>query len=100
MPHNITRDDVIHIAKLSQLKLNDDQVDVYTAQLGNILNYAAEMNELDLDGVAATAHPFELGNVMRTDEVGALLDRQEVLDAAPAHEGSMFCAPPTIGEAP
>jgi aspartyl-tRNA(Asn)/glutamyl-tRNA(Gln) amidotransferase subunit C len=53
-----------------------------------------------VSGVEPTAHPYELVNVFRRDEVRPTLDRDEVLAQAPAAEDGQFRVPPVLGEAP
>lgn len=99
-PHRITRDDVAHVARLARLTLTDDELDRYAHQLADILDHAIAMSSLDLEGVAPMAHPLPLRNVMRDDVVGPVIDRDEVLAAAPAAEAGMFRVPPVMGEEP
>ncbi len=100
MPEHISRDDVAHVARLARLTLNDDELDRFTGQLAAILDHAAGMAALDLDGVEPTTHPYELKNVLRDDVVAPCLDRDEVLAQAPAAQDGMFRVPPVLGEAP
>jgi aspartyl-tRNA(Asn)/glutamyl-tRNA(Gln) amidotransferase subunit C len=96
----ISRDDVAHVAHLARLALTDDELDRFTHQLDAVLDHAADVEALDLDDVAPTAHPFPLRNVLRADEVGVLVDRDEILAQAPAVEDHKFRVPPILGEAP
>ncbi len=100
MTHPLTRDEVAHVAHLARLRLSDTELDLFTAQLGQVLDHAADMNELDLEGVKPTAHPFGLVNVVRADEVRTSLDRDEVLAMAPDAEDGRFAVPRIMGEAP
>lgn len=100
MSTRLTRDDVVHVAHLARLALSDDEVDLYTEQLGAVLAHAADVEALDTAGVPPTAHPLPIVNVLRDDEVVASLDRDEVLAAAPAAEDRRFRVPPILGEAP
>jgi len=100
MPERLTRDDVAQVARLARLRLDDTELDRFTAQLADILAHATDMAALDLAGVAPTAHPYPLGNVLRDDAVVAGLERDEVLAAAPVAESGQFRVPPVIGEAP
>jgi aspartyl-tRNA(Asn)/glutamyl-tRNA(Gln) amidotransferase subunit C len=100
MPERITREDVAHVARLARLTLTPEELDTFTEQLGDILDHARALAALDLEGVEPTAHPIPLVNVMRDDVVGPLLDRDEVLAAAPDSEDGMFRVPPVLGEAP
>ena len=88
------------MARLALLELTDDQVERFTAQLAAVLDHAEDVKALDLSGVEPTFHPYPLVNVMRADEVGAVLDRDEVLNQAPATEENRFRVPPALGEAP
>ncbi len=100
MPDRITRDDVAHVADLARLALSDDELDRFTDQLAAVLDHAEDIDALDIDDVAPTAHPLPLLNVLRDDEVRPSLDRDEVLASAPAVEDHRFRVPPVLGEAP
>jgi aspartyl-tRNA(Asn)/glutamyl-tRNA(Gln) amidotransferase subunit C len=93
MSERITRSDVEHVARLARLALTDDEITRFTDELGHILEHAADLATLDLDGVEPTAHPLPLTNVMRPDEVRPPLPRDEVLAAAPAVEDGRFRVP-------
>ena len=61
MSERITRDDVAHVARLARLELTDDELDAYTGQLAAVLDHAADVEALDLAGVAPTTHPLPAG---------------------------------------
>ena len=96
----ISRDEVVHVARLARLDLTDDEVDRFTDQLAAVLDHVADMGALDTAGVAPTAHPLPLANVLRDDVPGPSLDREEVLAQAPAAEAGRFRVPRILGEAP
>jgi aspartyl-tRNA(Asn)/glutamyl-tRNA(Gln) amidotransferase subunit C len=96
----LTREDVAKVARLARLRLSDEELDLFTAQLGSVLEHAADINALDLEGVVPTAHPFELINVVRRDEVRPSLERDAALAAAPDAESGRFAVPRILGEAP
>lgn len=100
MSERITTDDVQKVAKLARLRLTEDELQRFTGQLAAVLDHAADLDELELDGVEPMAHPVPLTNVLRADVVGTALDRAEVLAAAPAAEQGRFRVPPVLGEAP
>jgi aspartyl-tRNA(Asn)/glutamyl-tRNA(Gln) amidotransferase subunit C len=100
MSERITREDVEHVARLARLALTPAEVDALTQELGVILDYAAQVDALDTDGVPPTAHPLPLVNVLRPDEVRPSIDRTEVLAEAPATEADRFRVPRILGEAP
>jgi aspartyl-tRNA(Asn)/glutamyl-tRNA(Gln) amidotransferase subunit C len=100
MSSPLTRDEVAYVAKLARLTLSDVELDLFTEQLGQVLEHASDMNSLDLDNVVATAHPFGLVNVVRADEVRPSLNRDEVLAMAPETQDGRFVVPRIMGEAP
>lgn len=100
MESRITTDDVAKVARLARLRLTNDELDRFTHQLSDILDHAADIEALDLDGVEPLAQPVPLVNVLRPDEPGVPLDREVVLAAAPASEDGQFRVPPVLGEAP
>ena len=94
----LSRDDVAHVAHLARLRLSDEELTLFTEQLAQVLEHAADLQSLDLTGVPPTAHPFELINVVRPDVVGESLDPNEVLAAAPDAESGRFAVPRILGE--
>lgn len=100
MADRIDRTDVAKVAELACLTLTDDELDRFTPQLQSILEYARDVEELDLHDVPPTSHPYPLRNVVRPDEVRPSLDRDEVLAEAPSAEDGMFRVPPVLGDAP
>jgi aspartyl-tRNA(Asn)/glutamyl-tRNA(Gln) amidotransferase subunit C len=100
MSERITRDDVAHVAGLARLSLSEEELDMFTGQLAAVLDHAADVEALELDGIAPTSHPYPLRNVLRADEVDLTVDRDEVLAAAPHAEDGQFRVPPVLGEAP
>lgn len=100
MSGRISSDAAAHVARLARLELTPDELDRYTGQLDAVLDHAADLEALDLDGVEPMAHPYPLVNVLRDDEIGATVDRDEVLASAPSAEDGRFRVPPILGEEP
>jgi aspartyl-tRNA(Asn)/glutamyl-tRNA(Gln) amidotransferase subunit C len=100
MSSPLRREDVAKVAHLARLSLSDDELDMFTEQLGQVLEHANDMSSLNLDDVVATAHPFGLINVVRDDVVRESLDRDEVLAMAPDARDGRFAVPRIMGEAP
>jgi aspartyl-tRNA(Asn)/glutamyl-tRNA(Gln) amidotransferase subunit C len=100
MSGRISRADVAHVARLARLDLTDEELERFTVQLGAVLEHARDVEALDTAGVAPTAHPLPLRNVLRDDVVQPSLDRAEVLAQAPDVEADRFRVPPILGELP
>lgn len=100
MAERITREQVAKVADLANLRLTDEELDVFTRQLGDVLEHVEDVEALQLDDVEPTAHPVGLVNVLRADVVEAGLDREEVLRSAPAVEDGRFKVPAILGEEP
>jgi aspartyl-tRNA(Asn)/glutamyl-tRNA(Gln) amidotransferase subunit C len=100
MGERLTRDEVAAVARLARLTVTDAELDEYTGQLASILEHAADIEALEIGDVPATAHPYELVNVLRPDVVRPSVDRAEVLAMAPASEEDRFRVPPILGEEP
>jgi len=90
----ISRDEVLHVAKLARLALTDEEVERFRGQLSAILEAVGKVSELDLEGVPPTAHPLDLVNVLAEDEPAPCLPRDEALVNAPDPEDGYFGVPP------
>jgi aspartyl-tRNA(Asn)/glutamyl-tRNA(Gln) amidotransferase subunit C len=90
----ISRDEVLHVARLARLELTDDEVEKFTEQLSAILEAVAKVSELDLSDVEPTAHPLDLVNVWADDEPHPSLPFEEALTNAPDREDGFFKVPP------
>jgi aspartyl-tRNA(Asn)/glutamyl-tRNA(Gln) amidotransferase subunit C len=90
----ITREEVLHVAKLARLELAEDDVDRFTEQLSAILEAVDKVSELDLSDVEPTAHPLDLVNVWAEDEPRPSLPVEEALGNAPDRNGNFFKVPP------
>ncbi|WBL35564.1 Asp-tRNA(Asn)/Glu-tRNA(Gln) amidotransferase subunit GatC [Tepidiforma flava] len=86
----LTRDDVLHIARLARIALDEAEVERFRAQLSGILDHFQALAAVDTEGVEPTAHPLPLANVMREDAVQPSLPRDEVLANAPLAEDGYF----------
>ena len=100
MTEPISEKEVTHVAHLARLRLSEDELGIFTRQLGAVLEHAKDVEALQLDGVEPMSHPFPLENVTREDDVGEMLDRDKVLDQAPAAEDGRFQVPQILGDQP
>ena len=92
----IERKDVEHVARLARLALTDAEIERMREQLNGILAYIEKLNELDTRDVEPTSHAVPLVNVMRDDEPGSCLRRDEALANAPDRAGGFFRVPRII----
>lgn len=90
--------DVRYVAKLARLALSPDEIESYSAQLGDFLTHVDALKELDTQDVPATAQVIHARNVGREDVIAQCLPRDEVLAAAPQAYGAYFRVPRIIGE--
>jgi aspartyl-tRNA(Asn)/glutamyl-tRNA(Gln) amidotransferase subunit C len=89
----IDRQQVLHVAKLARLRIEDDEVEPMSGELSAILDHIERINELDLDDVEPTSHVVEIENVLRADEPRPSLPRERALDQAPDSDGTGFRVP-------
>jgi len=90
----ITREEVLHVARLARLELTDEEVARFQEQLAAILEAVSKVSELDLTGVPPTAHPLEIANAWREDEPRPCLSLDEAFANAPDRDGDFFRSPP------
>jgi aspartyl-tRNA(Asn)/glutamyl-tRNA(Gln) amidotransferase subunit C len=89
----IDRDEVLHVARLARLRLDEDEIEPLARELSAILDHVAHIEELDLEGVAPTTHVVEMTGALRADEPRASLPREVALAQAPAVSGEGFAVP-------
>ena len=86
----LSREEVLHIARLARLGLTEIEVDRFSEQLSNILENFEILQQVDTTDVLPTAQSITLQNVMRDDEVTPSLPPSEILANAPRREGDCF----------
>lgn len=84
----VDTEEVEHVAQLARIDLDDDERELFAEQFADILSYFETLDE-----VPETEREPELTNVMRADEVGDSLDREEALSNAPETENGQFKGP-------
>ena len=85
--------EVLHVARLSRLKLTDEETERMAGELSSILDHIAKISELDLDGVPPTSHVVEFEQGLRPDVPGPCLPREVALAQAPAVQDGGFLVP-------
>ena len=89
----ISAEEVKHVAKLARLELTDNEVEKYSKQLGDILKYVEQMNEVDTTGIEPMPHAIPVYNVMREDVVKYEQTKEELMANAPYEEDGFFRVP-------
>jgi aspartyl-tRNA(Asn)/glutamyl-tRNA(Gln) amidotransferase subunit C len=89
----ITREEVLHVARLARLELTDDEVTRFQEQLSAILEAVSKVSELDLADVPPTSHPLDIVNIWDEDESRPSLRRDEALANAPDPADGAFRVP-------
>ena len=99
MPSRFNRNDVEAIAALARLELDESELDLFARQLGDILAYATEVQQIDTAGVPPTATVVSSDGGDRPDAIAPSLERADVLKNAPeaARESGLFKVPRVIG---
>ncbi len=94
----ITREQVAHLARLSRLALDGDELDALAGQLGVILSAVEQVSQVAADDVPPTTHAVPVVNVTRPDVVRPSLAQDAVLAGAPAAEDGRFRVPRILDE--
>jgi aspartyl-tRNA(Asn)/glutamyl-tRNA(Gln) amidotransferase subunit C len=89
----IDREQVLHVARLSRLRLSEDEVETMTGELSGILEHVDRIGKLDLEGVEPTTHVVALENVLRADVPRPSLAPAVVLASAPEPVDGAFRVP-------
>ena len=92
----ITREEVVHVARLSRLALEETEIDALTGQMDQLLGYVEKLNELDTEGIVPTAHAVPMENAFRADEVRPSIGLDRALLNAPQSEENCFVVPKVI----
>lgn len=92
----ISKEEIIHIAKLASLNLSDEEIESYTNDMEDILEFANIINSVNTDGMSETIVANEKSNVLRKDEVVNFENRELLLQNAPSQDEGMFRIPKVI----
>jgi aspartyl-tRNA(Asn)/glutamyl-tRNA(Gln) amidotransferase subunit C len=93
---SVTKDEVKYIASLSRLEFNDSELEDFTNEFNQILNYIDKLNELDTENIEPLSHPIERKNVFREDKLVESINRDDALKNAPDKTDEYFKVPKVI----
>lgn len=94
---DLTRDDILKLARLSKLELSDEQVERFRNELGEIVGYVEKLQEVDVSGLKPTNQVTGLTTVTRADEIVEYASKEELLKNLPAREGDLIKVRRMIG---
>ncbi|MBC7972563.1 MAG: Asp-tRNA(Asn)/Glu-tRNA(Gln) amidotransferase subunit GatC [Verrucomicrobia bacterium] len=92
----LDREQVRKVAHLARLELTADEETMLTTQLGDILGYFEQLNELDVTGVEPTTRAIDVSNVFRQDILQSHPEREAMLGSAPDRDGDFFKVPKIV----
>lgn len=92
----LSSEDIRNIAKLAKLQINQDELDQYKQDLSNILEFVEQMNQADVGSIEPMAHPQELTQSLRIDEVTEVDHRDKFQQVAPATQDGLYLVPRVI----
>ena len=95
---SVSKEDVEKIAKLAKLKFSDEELENFTPQMNEILNFMDKLNELDTENVEPLSHPVEQINVFREDKLKQSIFTEDALKNAPSKDEQFFKVPKVIGD--
>jgi aspartyl-tRNA(Asn)/glutamyl-tRNA(Gln) amidotransferase subunit C len=94
----ITKETVLHVARLARLELTPEEVETMQRDLAKILGHVEELNQLDTSGVAETAHVAAERAPLRPDVRQGSLETERALTEAPRRAGGAFAVPGFVDE--
>ncbi len=93
----ISKSEIIHVAHLARLDMDDAAVDKFTEQIGTILGYIDKLNEVDTENVKSTSHAISITNAFRQDGNVSHIERDLALANAPKKDDGSFIVPKVVG---
>lgn len=92
----LTRRDIEHVAHLGRLELSEEEIELYTKQLNQILDYFKKLEELDTENVTPTSHAVPMEMTLREDEARLSNVTEDALSQAPEQTNNLFLVPKII----
>ncbi|MDO5555450.1 MAG: Asp-tRNA(Asn)/Glu-tRNA(Gln) amidotransferase subunit GatC [Clostridia bacterium] len=92
----VNKEEILHIAKLADLNIQENEIQEYTKNLQDILNFVQILNNVDTQNIEESIGIINSSNVFRKDEIKEFGERQSLLQNAPEQEKNMFKIPKVI----
>ena len=93
----LSRQEIEKVSLLARLKLSEQELDIMTAQLGQIVGYVEQLADIDTENIEPMAHALDVSNVFRADEIRPSLARTDALANAPQADGEYYRVPAVLG---
>jgi aspartyl-tRNA(Asn)/glutamyl-tRNA(Gln) amidotransferase subunit C len=93
----ITKEEVLYVAHLARLDLDEESIEKFAGQIDEILGYIEKLNRIDTRDVRPTSHAIFLTNAFRDDEEKEHINRELALANAPEKEDGQFVVPKIVG---
>ena len=93
---SLDKDQVQHIATLARLSLADDEVGETVAKLSRIVDFVDQLGQADTEGVVPMAHPLDVAQRLRPDQVTEPNNRDHVQQNAPSTSDGLYLVPKVI----
>jgi aspartyl-tRNA(Asn)/glutamyl-tRNA(Gln) amidotransferase subunit C len=93
----ITKEEVLYVAQLARLDIEEASIDKFAEQIGNILEYVNQLRQVETAGIQPTSHAIALTNAFREDAEKNHLPRETALTNAPQQEQGSFVVPKVVG---
>jgi aspartyl-tRNA(Asn)/glutamyl-tRNA(Gln) amidotransferase subunit C len=93
----ITKEEIVHVAHLARLEVDEEALEKLSGQIGEILDYVDLLKQVDTRGIEPTSHAIALTNAFREDVESPPLDREAALANAPEKEEGSFVVPKVVG---
>ena len=93
----ITKEEVLYVAHLARLDLDEESIEKFAGQIDEILGYIEKLNQVETKGIKPTSHAISLTNAFRDDEEKEHIDPELALANAPEKEDGQFVVPKIVG---
>lgn len=94
---DISSKDLVKVALLAKLQMTESELQVVSTKLLNVLDFVAQLANVDTSDVEEMAHPVEIHTVTREDSAEPSLPRESALQNSPDSDGQFFLVPPVLG---
>ena len=98
MEQKLSREEVLHVAKLARIKVTEEEIEKYQIDLKLLLNEVEKINDVQGYDDEILIAPWTSETKTRKDESGEMLNPKEILENAPRHNGNYISVPVVISE--